>query len=89
MVGSINRMQWDIDHDFTVTSQKIWLSDSGRRKAIAKSCQKDGSLRESHSVQCVSMSIGSRDDGETSLRTKQNHGVGRRLARYSVDAERR
>lgn len=35
LVGSINRMQWDIDHDFTVTSQKVWLSDSGRRKAIA------------------------------------------------------
>ncbi len=34
LIGSINRMQWDIDQDFTVTSQKVWLSDSGRRKAI-------------------------------------------------------
>ena len=35
LIGSINRSQWNIDEDFAITSQKIWLSDSGRRKAIA------------------------------------------------------
>ena len=31
LIGSVNRMQWDVDGDFTVTSQKVWLSDTGRR----------------------------------------------------------
>ncbi|MFN9413018.1 MAG: type I-MYXAN CRISPR-associated endonuclease Cas1 [Pirellula sp.] len=35
LIGSVNRLQWNIDTDFTVTANKIWLSDSGRRKAIA------------------------------------------------------
>lgn len=35
LIGSINRMQWDINEDFSVTAQKVWLSDSGRRKAIS------------------------------------------------------
>ena len=35
LIGSVNRLQWNIETDFTVTANKIWLSDSGRRKAIA------------------------------------------------------
>jgi len=35
IIGSVNRMQWNIDQDFVITPQKVWLSDSGRRKAIA------------------------------------------------------
>lgn len=35
LVGSVNRLQWDIEEDFSVTLQKIWLSDSGRKKAIS------------------------------------------------------
>ena len=34
VVGSLNRGQWDPAEDFTITRAKIWLSDSGRRKAI-------------------------------------------------------
>lgn len=34
VVGSLNRGQWDPDTDFTVTRAKVWLSDSGRKKAI-------------------------------------------------------
>lgn len=34
LVGSLNRGQWDPDEDFVVTREKVWLSDSGRRKAI-------------------------------------------------------
>jgi CRISPR-associated protein Cas1 len=33
LVGSVNRKQWN-ELDFTITAKKVWLSDSGRRKAI-------------------------------------------------------
>jgi len=35
LIGSVNRLQWSVETDFTVTANKIWLSDLGRRKAIA------------------------------------------------------
>lgn len=35
LIGSVNRQQWDAEGDFVVTHSKVWLSDSGRRKAIA------------------------------------------------------
>jgi len=34
LVGSVNRLQWNVDEDFAVTKAKVWLSDQGRRKAI-------------------------------------------------------
>ena len=34
VLGSVNRKQWDPDVDFTRTRQQVWLSDSGRKKAI-------------------------------------------------------
>jgi CRISPR-associated protein Cas1 len=34
LVGSVNRGQWDLAADFSVTKTKVWLSDPGRRKAI-------------------------------------------------------
>lgn len=34
LIGSINRMQWSISDDFTATAGRVWLSESGRRKAI-------------------------------------------------------
>jgi CRISPR-associated protein Cas1 len=34
LIGSLNRNQWDPDADFVVTKSKVWLSDSGRKKAI-------------------------------------------------------
>lgn len=34
-IGSINRMQWNIDDDFDVTPQHIWLNSSGKKKAIS------------------------------------------------------
>ena len=34
LIGSVNRLQWNVDSDFVVTHNKVWLSDSGRRKAI-------------------------------------------------------
>jgi len=35
LLGSINRGQWDPDADFQVAASHVWLSDSGRKKAIA------------------------------------------------------
>ena len=35
LVGSLNRGQWHPADDFTVTKTKVWLSEAGRRKAIA------------------------------------------------------
>lgn len=35
LIGSINRRQWDPQADFTATGPAVWLSDAGRRKAIA------------------------------------------------------
>ena len=35
IMGSINRGQWDVNADFEVTKEKVWLSDTGRRKLIA------------------------------------------------------
>lgn len=34
LLGSINRLQWNPDADFSVTQGRVWLSDSGRKKAI-------------------------------------------------------
>jgi len=34
VVASINRRQWDVDGDFSVTGQQVWLSDVGRAKLI-------------------------------------------------------
>lgn len=34
IVGSVNRGQWQPDEDFVTTRGHIWLSDSGRKKAI-------------------------------------------------------
>ncbi|MFN7932980.1 MAG: type I-MYXAN CRISPR-associated endonuclease Cas1 [Bryobacteraceae bacterium] len=34
LIASINRKQWDVSGDFSVVPGKVWLSESGRRKAI-------------------------------------------------------
>jgi CRISPR-associated protein Cas1 len=34
LIGSLNRGQWNVEADFVVTRTKVWLSESGRRKAI-------------------------------------------------------
>jgi CRISPR-associated protein Cas1 len=35
LVGSLHRGQWDVREDFVATKAKVWLSEAGRRKAIA------------------------------------------------------
>ncbi len=34
VIGSLNRGQWSAEDDFAVTRAKVWLSESGRKKAI-------------------------------------------------------
>jgi CRISPR-associated protein Cas1 len=34
IVASINRNQWDIQADFTIRGEQVWLSDEGRKKFI-------------------------------------------------------
>ena len=34
LIASVNRMQWDADADFTCAGKQVWLSDTGRKKAI-------------------------------------------------------
>jgi len=35
VVASLNRRQWDPSTDFSITREKVWLSDCGRKKAVA------------------------------------------------------
>jgi CRISPR-associated protein Cas1 len=35
LVASVNRLQWDAEADFTQAGKQVWLSDAGRKKAIA------------------------------------------------------
>jgi len=35
VIGSVNRNQWAPDEDFTIAGRQVWLSDAGRKKAIA------------------------------------------------------
>jgi len=35
VMASVNRNQWDVDEDFNVQRDQVWLSDSGRRKFIS------------------------------------------------------
>lgn len=34
LVASINRGQWDVQADFEIRGQQVWLSDTGRRKFV-------------------------------------------------------
>ncbi|HEX8846602.1 MAG TPA: type I-MYXAN CRISPR-associated endonuclease Cas1 [Pyrinomonadaceae bacterium] len=34
VIASINRRQWDVEGDFQIAGQQVWLSDEGRRKFI-------------------------------------------------------
>lgn len=34
LIGSVNRLQWDIEKDFDVSKGRCWLSPEGRKKAI-------------------------------------------------------
>ena len=35
VVASINRQQWDVNEDYEVRGEQVWLSETGRRKFVA------------------------------------------------------
>lgn len=35
VLGSIHRGQWDVDTDFEIAGEHVWLNETGRKKAIA------------------------------------------------------
>lgn len=45
LIGSVNRLQWNIERDFTISPGQVWLSDSGRKTAIGLFEER---LQESH-----------------------------------------
>ena len=45
VLGSVNRLQWDVAGDFSITPGQVWLSDAGRKKAIGLF---EARLSESH-----------------------------------------
>ena len=34
VVASINRQQWDVNEDFEIRGEQVWLSETGRRKFV-------------------------------------------------------
>jgi CRISPR-associated protein Cas1 len=34
VIASINRRQWDVDEDFSISGPQVWLSETGRKKFI-------------------------------------------------------
>ena len=34
LIGSVNRLSWNCNEDFQITGNRVWLSDTGRKKAI-------------------------------------------------------
>ncbi|MEM8672253.1 MAG: type I-MYXAN CRISPR-associated endonuclease Cas1 [Cyanobacteria bacterium P01_G01_bin.67] len=35
VISSVNRLQWDVNQDYEIRGQQVWLSETGRRKFIA------------------------------------------------------
>jgi len=55
LIGSVNRLQWDPEGDFSLTPGQVWLSDSGRKKAISLFEQRlQESYRHPHTGQSLS-----------------------------------
>ena len=55
LIGSLNRGQWSVADDFSITPGQVWLSDAGRRKAIGLFEQRlTESYRHPHTGQSLS-----------------------------------
>jgi len=55
VVGSVNRGQWSPEGDFTIAREHVWLSDEGRKKAIALFEQRlEESYKHPHTQQSLS-----------------------------------
>jgi len=83
IVGSINRNQWDPVLDFEVTVQKIWLSESGRRKLIDV-YERRREEQWKHSVVGYSLSYGRMIELEFRLLEKEWQGNGGLFAKFRL-----
>jgi CRISPR-associated protein Cas1 len=55
LIGSVNRQQWQVAGDFAVSPGQVWLSESGRKKAIGLFEQRLGeSYKHPHTGQSLS-----------------------------------
>jgi CRISPR-associated protein Cas1 len=55
VVGSVNRAQWHQDDDFVIARGHVWMSDQGRKKAIALFEQRlEESYKHPHTGQSLS-----------------------------------
>jgi CRISP-associated protein Cas1 len=45
LIGSVNRLQWNVERDFAISPGQVWLSDAGRKTAIGLFEER---LQESH-----------------------------------------
>jgi CRISPR-associated protein Cas1 len=83
VIGSLNRGQWSAEDDFAVTKAKIWLSDSGKKKAIGLF---EGRLQETwkHPVVNYSLSYARTIELETRLLEKEWTGESGLFARLRL-----
>ncbi len=57
LIGSINRGQWNVDEDFEFRPGHVWLSDSGRKRALALFEQRlEESYKHPHTGQSLAYS---------------------------------
>jgi CRISPR-associated protein Cas1 len=57
LIGSVNRMQWDVDDDFAVSPGQVWLNEAGRKKAIGLFEERlEEAYRHPHTGQSLSYS---------------------------------
>ena len=54
VIGSVNRNQWNAESDFSVAGAQVWLSDNGRKKAIALF---EGRFNDSHKYPFTGQSL--------------------------------
>jgi CRISP-associated protein Cas1 len=70
VVASINRRQWDIDEDFQIAGQQVWLSDTGRKKFI-QIYERRKADQWKHPVICYSLSYSRHLELEVHLLEKE------------------
>lgn len=83
VLGSIHRGQWSPEEDFVVTGEKVWLSDSGRRRIIDV-YERRKAEEWKHSVVGYSLSYGRMIELEARLLEKEWSGTPGLFARFRL-----
>jgi hypothetical protein len=83
VIASINRGQWDVDEDFSVAGERVWLSDAGKRKFIEVYERRKGEQWR-HSVVGYSLSWGRMIELEARLLEKEWSGAEGLFARFCL-----